>query len=231
MPRLLAFAALLVLSACAWADGPAEEGFRPLFNGRDLNGWTYNGQALDVMTQTPDGRFLVVDGIIVAAEGKGIKALSTAASHDADFELRLEFRAALKADSGVYVRGPQLQLRDFIRRNEQMHLKDVYRNDDWNNLEISVNSQQVVTTVNGKALKPTDALEITVKEGKHSALLNGKEIDIGSFTMARGSTICKLNGIQFDPNYRAGSKGPIGLQAETGKFEFRNICIRELAKK
>jgi hypothetical protein len=199
-----------------------------LFNGRDLSGWTYNGQALDGKTQTPDGRFLVENGVIVAAEGKGIKILNTAANYDEDFELRLEFRASLKSDSGVYVRGPQLQVRDFIRRNEHVHLKSVFRNDDWNALEIIVNGHKVVTMVNGKVLKPTDALEITVKGDEHTARLNGKDVDIGSISLARGSTICKINGVEFDPTYRAGSKGPIGLQAETGKFEFRYVRIKTI---
>ncbi len=226
MRRSAALVAMLTLAACSRGDNPAEEGFRSLFNGRDLTGWTYSGQSLDGKTQTPDGRFLVEDGIIVAAEGKGIKILNTAANYNEDFQLRLEFRASLKSDSGVYVRGPQLQVRDFIRRNEHMHLKDVFKNDDWNTLEITVNARKIATTVNGKLLKPSDTLKITVKDGQPSARLNGKDVDIGSITMARGSTVCKLNGVEFDPTYRAGTKGPIGLQAETGKFEFRNIRIK-----
>src|SRR5947209_7835883 len=213
MRRTAALLGLLILAARSPADNAAEEGFRPLFNGRDLTGWTYNGQPMDGKTQTPDGRFLVEDGIIVAAEGKGIKVLNTAANYDEDFQLRLEFRASLKSDSGVYVRGPQLQVRDFIRRNEHMHLKDVFKNDDWNTLEITVNASKIATTVNGKGLKPSDTLEITVKDGQHLARLNGKDVDIGSITMARGSTVCKINGVEFDPTYRAGAKGPIGLLA------------------
>src|SRR5262249_11283578 len=134
MRQLFALAACLSFAASGMAlaaEPASEEGFRSLFNGRDLTGWSYNGQPLEGKTQTPDGRFLVVDGAIVAAEGKGIKVLNTASNHDEDFQLRLEFRASLKSDSGVYVRGPQLQVRDFIRRNEHMHLKNVFKNDDW----------------------------------------------------------------------------------------------------
>ncbi len=223
---------LLAWQAGTFAAEPtSEEGFRPLFNGRDLTGWSYNGQSLEGKTQTPDGRFLVEDGAIVAAEGKGIKVLNTASNYDHEFQFRLEFRASLKSDSGVYVRGPQLQVRDFIRRNEHMHLKNVFKNDDWNELEITVNGRQIVTIVNGKILKPNDTLEVTVKDGQHSARLNGKDVDMGSITMSRGSTVCKINGVEFDPTYRAGTKGPIGLQAETGKFEFRNVRIREVPRR
>ncbi len=39
--------------------------------------------------------------------------------------------------------------------------------------------------------------------------------------------VCKCNGEAFDPNLKPGTKGPIGLQSETGKFEFRRIRIKE----
>ena len=84
--------AVLALLSSVLAVRADDEGFRSLFNGKDLTGWTYNGQPLEGKTQTPDGRFLVVDGTIVAAEGKGIKVLNTAVNYDDDFVFRLEFR-------------------------------------------------------------------------------------------------------------------------------------------
>ena len=95
----------------------------------------------------------------------------------------MQFRAENKADSGVYIRGPQLQVRDFIRRNEQKHLKN-FKNDDWNDLVITVKGTEATYTVNGEKLKP-EKMKIP-------------------------------------------AKGPIGLQAETGKFEFRNVQIKML---
>src|SRR5207248_588171 len=82
-----------------------------------------------------------------------------------EFHLRLEFRASLKADSGVYVRGPQLQVRDFIRRNEHKHLKK-FHNDGWNTLDIVVRNKVLTTTVNGKGLSAKDSLELSYKDGK-----------------------------------------------------------------
>ena len=59
---------------------PAEEGFTSLFNGKDLTGWVYPGykESLDGKTETPDRRFQVVDGVLVANEGRGVKELATA---------------------------------------------------------------------------------------------------------------------------------------------------------
>ncbi|MGE3806772.1 MAG: DUF1080 domain-containing protein, partial [Gemmataceae bacterium] len=117
-----------------------EDGFVSLFNGKDLSGWQYGkggkAEILDGKTETSDKRFQVVGGVIVANEGKGIKDLWTVKQFDGNFQLKLEFRAALKADSGVYVRGPQLQVRDYTRRKER-NLKK-FKDDDWNELDITV---------------------------------------------------------------------------------------------
>src|SRR5262245_14652149 len=218
----------LALSATR-ADNPTDpDGFKPLFNGKDLTGWRYAKEDLTGKAETADKRFSVTDGAIVANEGKGIRDLTTTAEFNTGFRLKLEFRAALKADSGVYIRGPQLQVRDFIRRGEHKHLAKVFKNDDWNELDITVTNDVVTTTVNNKPVGPSDVLELTVKEGKPEAKLNGKVIEVTALSVVKGPVaVCKLNGEAFDPTYKPGGKGGIGLQAETGKFEFRHIRIKE----
>ena len=130
----------------AWPATGQDAGYTQLFNGKDLSGWVYGkgdkAEKLDGKTETADKRFEVKDGAIVAnakdKDGKGgISDLWTAKEFDKDFNLKLEFKAGEKADSGVYIRGPQLQVRDFIRRGEQKQLKN-FKNDDWNELDITV---------------------------------------------------------------------------------------------
>src|SRR5262249_44784039 len=128
---------LAALGRAADEEFRPEPGFTSLFNGKDLTGWTYKGHkgSLDGKTESPDGRVAVEGGVIVMRakdkDGKGgIKVLETAQKFPKPFHLRLEFRASLRSDSGVYLRGPQLQVRDFIRRKEHLHLKG-FKNDDW----------------------------------------------------------------------------------------------------
>lgn len=164
--------------------------FVSLFNGKDLTGWVYSGQKgkpMDGMTETPDGRFHVRDGVIVieakdkAGKG-GIRDLYTAQSFDKDFHLRLEFRAAPRADSGVYIRGTQLQVRDYPTVGPYRNLK-MFKAGDWNTLDIVV----------------------------------------------RGNLAeCRCNGELLEKTFKVPAKGPIGLQAESGQFEFRNIQLRWL---
>ncbi len=234
MMRLCPVALVLILGLSFFAQQPVrsddaklEPGFVSLFNGKDLTGWRYYKENLEGKTSSADGRFTVVDGIIVANEGKGIKDLYTVKDFAKDFQLKLEFRASLKSDSGVYVRGPQLQVRDFIRRKENLHLKK-FKNDDWNELDITVRAGQLDAVVNGKRLTPKDTLDVAVKEGKPSATLNGKAVDVNNIQVSVGNIAhCLCNG-EFLEDMKVPAKGGIGLQAETGKFEFRNIRIKEM---
>jgi hypothetical protein len=210
-------------------DGKIEPGYTSLFNGKDLTGWKYYKDNLDGKTETSDKRFTVENGTIVANEGKGIKDLFTKAEFNKDFNLKLEFRAAPKADSGVYVRGPQLQVRDYIRRKERAQLKQ-FKNDGWNELDITVKGGVVNTVVNGKKLTAKDSLEVTVKDGKPAALLNGKPVDVSKIEVSVGAVAhCLCNG-EFleDMSVPMKSAQGVGLQAETGKFEFRRIRVKEL---
>ncbi|MBI3821891.1 MAG: DUF1080 domain-containing protein [Planctomycetes bacterium] len=167
-------------------------------------------------------------GIIIAEEGKGIKDLYTAKAYNGEYNVKMEFRAALKADSGVYIRGNQLQVRDFPRRGEMKQLKK-FKNDDWNELDITVKNAVVTTTVNGKALTEKDTLNLSVQNGKPVANLNGKSVEVTKIECSVGAIAkCLCNG-EFMENMKVPLKSNlgIGLQAETGKFEFRRIRIKE----
>lgn len=210
-----------------WKPDP---GFKSLFNGKDLTGWKYKGSKEDLQgkTETGDKRFYVADGIIVCAEGKGIKDLNTIEEFDQEFVLKVQFRAAAKADSGVYVRGPQLQVRDFIRRGEMKDKLKKFKNDDWNELEIAVKNKVLSTSVNGKALTAKDQFELAIKDGTPFAMVNGKSVPVTNVTMTYGPVAhCLCNG-EFMEDMKIPAKGPIGVQAETGKFEYRRIQIKTM---
>ncbi len=192
-----------------------EEGFEPLFNGRDLTGWGYRpttdaekesarrwrasdpnaaewpvvteAATFDGRTESPDGRFRVINGRLVvttAAEGRKIQQLWTTREFGEDFVLKLEFRATPNADSGVYVRGPQLQCRDYGLAGPFTDLK-LYRPQQWNEL--------VVTVQNGVA----------------TATNNGERLNVE---------------LKVPPS------GAIGVEGDRGQMEYRRIRISRLAR-
>jgi len=234
---LFSFAAALAAFAAprAGADGQfeVEDGFTSLFDGKDLTGWEYKGskEDLDGKTATADDRFAVDNGAIVArAKDKngqgGGKDLYTIKKFAKAFHLKLEFRAEEKAASGVYVRGTLLKVNDFIRRNEQKQLKK-FAKDDWNLLEIVVKNNVLVTAVNDRPLAETDTFEMSYKDGKATATLNGKAIDPKKVSVRYTSVaVCTVNGEPLE-TLTVPATGAVGLRAEDGKLEFRRIRIKE----
>jgi hypothetical protein len=124
LPCGLCFVALMVaplLAADAADDFKLEQGFVRLFNGKDLAGWQYSPvpvtkklsiEKLDGKTATKVKVFEVSDGAIVVS-GKKVMAFYTAKEYNKDFQFKLEFRTTAekpKNNSGIYIRGPQLQL-------------------------------------------------------------------------------------------------------------------------
>ena len=109
----------------------------------------------DGLTATPDGRFAVIGGRLVVTaprEYRKIQQLWTTREFPRDFVLKLEFRATPNADSGVYVRGPQLQCRDYRLAGPYKELKR-YKPQDWNELVITVKGGVAQATCNGEVLE------------------------------------------------------------------------------
>lgn len=154
---------LLAASLASAADAfRPEPGFVSLFNGRDLSGWGYSPtETFDGKTAASDGRFTVQDGLLVAhhKDPRQGQRLWTSREFPRDFVLRLEFRAAVNADSGVFIRRPQLQVRDYpvAGPDPYKNLKK-YRPQDWNEIEIVVKDGVARCTCNGELL--TDALKV-----------------------------------------------------------------------
>jgi hypothetical protein len=176
MNRSLFTTSVLVFLAAgaltAWREASAddfkpEEGYVSPFNGKDLSGWEYGAvppvknpppkEKLEGKTESSDGVFLARDGMIVAT-GKKIRALYTAKEYNKDFRLKFEFRASAdkpKDNSGLFIRGPQLQL---DATNEKGSLTGVFRNiknfkvGDWNEIEVIVKGTEAECRCNGELI-------------------------------------------------------------------------------
>jgi lysophospholipase L1-like esterase len=124
--------------------------------------WPFVSEAVrfDGLAATPDGRFAAVGGRLVVKtppEYRKIQQLWTTREFPDDFVLRLEFRATPNADSGVYLRGPQLQCRDYRIAGPYKELQR-YRPQDWNELEVTVRGGVARATCNGELLEAALAL-------------------------------------------------------------------------
>lgn len=164
-------------------DFTPEPGYVSLFNGSDLTGWGVRitpprkqpkkprpnapafpafkeAKTFDGKTTSDDGRYVAINGRLVVttpSEGRRIQQLWTTEEFGQDFELKLEFRATPNADSGVFIRKPQLQCRDYLLAGPYKELKQ-YRVGGWNELIVTVKGNVATATCNGELL--TDNMEV-----------------------------------------------------------------------
>ena len=165
MKRTFAWFVLFTLCLSVRTTGLAADAFKPeagfvsLFNGRDLTGWSYSPEdKFDGKTAASDGRFSAKDGVFIVhpKEPRLAQKIWTTREFPRDFVLRLEFRAAVNADSGIFIRKPQLQCRDYLVAGPDAYktLKK-YRPQDWNEIEIIVKDGVAHCTCNGELLNAT----------------------------------------------------------------------------
>ena len=96
------------------------------------------------------------------AEGKGpkLRQLWSTPEFPKNFILKLEFRAAVNADSGIFLRKPQLQCRDYLVAGPYKTLKQ-YKAQDWNKIEVVVKDNVAHCTCNGEVLEAALKLPAT----------------------------------------------------------------------
>jgi lysophospholipase L1-like esterase len=116
--------------------------------------------ALDGQTSSPDGRYVAQNGRLIVttpSEGRRIQQLWTTQEFGSDFVLKLEFRATPNADSGVFIRDPQLQCRDYSLAGPYRDLKG-YKQQEWNELVVEVTGNMARCTCNGEVIEAKFAL-------------------------------------------------------------------------
>ena len=242
-PRHAAFIVILY-STLLVTDGRTQDGFTPLFNGRDLTGWK--------IPAGDNGHWRVADGVIdydAESEATGDKALWSETSFG-DFVLRLDWRikgtpyvnpnvyilkpdgshkkdaegkdirlAVPDSDSGVYLRGAskaQVNIWAWPAGSGEVY---GYRTDDKMPPEVRAG---VTPKRNAdRDIGQWNTFEITMRGDRLTVVLNGIEVIANA----------QLPGIA--------GRGPIALQHHGSKkggvwtsppslVQFRNLSIKEL---
>jgi hypothetical protein len=200
------------------AEGPLEPGFRPLFNGKNLDGWTLvNGK----------GRgYVVEDGAIVCPVDGGGNLLTE--EQFSDFVLRLEFKLTEGANNGIGIRAPlegdiaysgmEIQVLDHDSPRYQGHLKpaqyhgSIYdvvpaktgflkKVGEWNDEEISAVGRHIKVTLNAHVI-----VDASLDDVKDPAVLK------------------RHPGL-------ARTAGHVGFLGHNTRVEFRNLRIKPVVVK
>ncbi|MEW4455364.1 ThuA domain-containing protein [Bremerella sp. JC817] len=229
MLRLVcSFGLLLGMVTFAIAEEPSlnqpPNGFKALFNGKDLSGWkglVGNPKSRAAMSQeelaaaqakadeSMHAHWNIEDGVLVF-DGKG-QSLCTAKDY-ADFEMYVDFKIKEAGDSGIYVRGaPQIQIWD--PSNKGPNPKGVGSGGLYNNQKNP--SEPLVTADN--PIGEWNTFYIRMIGDRVTVKLNGK--------LVTDDVVLENYWERDKPIYRSGQ---IELQNHGNTLYFRNIYIREL---
>lgn len=204
---------LLILTSFLFFAGDAN--FKPLFNGKDLTGWTLVGK------KGPG--YVAKDGVLLCPEDGGGNLL-TDEEFD-NFVFHFEFKLQPGGNNGVGIRAPlsgdiaysgmEIQILDHNHEKYKGWLKPTQRH----------GSVYDVIPASSEALKPTgewNVEEITAIGPKIQVKLNGKLI-----TDADLSTVTDPEVLKKHPGLQRKS-GRVGFLGHGSLVEFRDIKIKRL---
>jgi len=202
MKTFLTLIAAVALALQAGAASP-EDGFVPLFNGKDLTGWKLrNPNAKSYWT--------VEDGILKNTIQKGDHGVDLLTEKKFwNFTVRFEYMVPDGSNSGFYLRG----------RHEIQILGD-YKSGKpapgGNGALYAFKAPDVFASKPGNEWQTCEA---TIIGNKITVILNGKKI--------HDNVVCdRPTGGEVDNKVK--EPGPILLQGDHGTVWFRNIRIKEL---
>lgn len=215
------FVFCILVAGCRSArPASSEDGFRSIFNGRDLDGWVYGTQNGKV--NKAGAGYRVADGILYCTPADGGNLFTD--RDYANFTFRFEFRLTPNANNGIGIRAPlegdaayvgmEIQVlddggSDYKTLQPWQYHGSIYNVvaakrgsqkpvGEWNSEEIVANGSRIQVTVNGQTIVDADL-----------ANMNDTE------------TLKKHPGL-------GRNTGRIGFLGHGAKVEFRNMRIKEL---
>jgi hypothetical protein len=211
--RSLARLALLLVLCGGSVGAQVPEGFVPLFNGRDLDGW--------VVENSTSGNFTVRDGLLRV---EGPQGWLRSAETYTNFALRVEVRfLTTDADSGVFLRAPGPASNIFIRgwpaNAYQVQVRDMSVNRTTNPFWAGNLYRHRVAP--GETTFLADAALAAVRPTQEWQLFEIEAVGERIRVRLNGTPVTDAAGI-------VNPAGFIGIQGETGALEYRRIDIRPL---
>ena len=215
---VLTAVSLLMWAAMTDAADTGNSGFVPLYNGKDLQGWTVQNGSIDAWQ---------ANGPILNCIKKGGGWLRTTKMYS-DFVMRVDYRIPPGGNSGVGLRFPpvgdpahvgmEIQILDddadvYKKMKPSLvaaqHTGGIYYQapakqgaakpaNEWNSYEITCLGPHVKVVLNGQVVNDADVDQFTKGAGGHKALSERPKI------------------------------GYVGLQSHETKVDFRNIEIKDL---
>lgn len=201
MKQLLSLVALIAFtSTSAFA---AEEGFDPLFNGKDTTGWKLRRPA-------GHNSWSIAGGVLKNTVNAGEHGTDLVTERKFwNFTVRYEFQVPDGSNSGFYLRG----------RHEIQILGDFKSGQATKGGNGAIYNLTAPSEFASKPGGEWQTVEATIIDNKITVILNGKKI--------HDNVVCDVaTGSEIDGNVK--EPGPIFLQGDHGTVSFRNLRIKVL---
>ncbi len=228
-PHFVLLFALVVPFTAALAEPTPPEGFRALFNGKDLTGWhglnphsaaklTGEKREANLAQQREDfAKHWTVENGELVNDGHGPYANTD--EELGDMELLLEYKTVAKADSGIYLRGtPQVQIWDWNqdfnpeRQDRKPHLGSGALHNNTGG-----GSGREPHVFADRYFGEWNQFRIRQIGAKTWVWLNGKLV-VDAYVMEN----------YWDRKKPLPAKGPLMLQTHGGEIRWRNIFVRDI---
>ena len=204
MNKYFSLLAALTLTTAASVVAADEDGFVPLFNGKDLAGWKLrNPQGHNSWSVLPGG-------VLKNTVGEGVHGTDLVTEKKFwNFTIRYEFMVPDGQNSGFYLRG----------RHEIQILGDYKGGKTSKGSNGALYAFKEPDVFASKPGGEWQTAEATIIGNKITVILNGKKI--------HDNVECnKATGGEIDNKVK--EPGPIFLQGDHGTISFRNLRIKEL---
>ena len=198
---LRTLAAALLLTGSALAD----DGFTPIFNGKDLTGW-------HLRHPEKTGYWKVEDGVLKNELPKGEHGVDLVTDQKYwNFTVRYEYMVPDGSNSGFYLRG----------RHEIQILGDYASGKPSLGGNGAIYQHTAPSVFASKPGNEWQTVEATIVGNKITVILNGQKI--------HDQVPCdRATGSELDKNVL--EPGSLFLQGDHGVVSFRNMSIKELPK-
>lgn len=213
----LTFTVILLMVSCASLEKGNNEGFKPLFNGQNLEGWVGNTQAYRA-----ENSMIVVD----PNEGGSGGNLYTADQYS-DFILRFEFQLTPGANNGLGIHAPLEGDAAYIGKELQILDNTADKYAELQPYQYHGSVYGIIPAKRG-FLKPVgewNQQEVHVKGSKIKVILNENVILDGDFLKAsKNGTMDKKD----HPGLKR-TQGHIAFLGHGDVVRFKNIRIKDLS--
>ncbi len=228
-PLLFAGAVCLTGMIVQADDSKVPEGYRALFNGKNLDGWHGNNphttakaaadkreEAIAAQQEEFKAHWSVDDDELVN-DGHGPYA--TTNDEFGDIEFTLEYKTVAKADSGIYLRGtPQVQIWDYTKEGGKWD-----RNADKGSGGLFNNTKgaagQLPLALADKKFGEWNKFHIIQLGSRTTVYLNDKLV-VDNAIMENYWDKTRATPLP--------ARGPIHLQTHGGEIRWRNIHVRDI---